>query len=426
MTLPASSARAEPAHDLFRRLFDRFAGCGRTAGGGVERLCASAADGEARAAFADALLEAGAETLTDGVGNQFGVFRLAGRRDAPLVMMGSHLDSQPKGGRFDGALGVAAAAGVGAALKRAAREGERFDADFCAVNWTNEEGARFRPSLLGSGVYLGRHRREAALACVDDDGVTLREALTAISQLGSDAPPTAPACYLELHVEQGTALETSGRTIGLVTACWGAAKFDVVFQGEQAHTGPCPMERRRDALLAAAYLIADARAIADRREGLVHSSVGRLVVLPNSANVVPAETRLSLEIRSPDDAVLREAAAEAAAAIGEAAERAGVVLARCERADRPVRALPEAAPALVERCATSLGHGSLRLATVAGHDALSFVGVCPTALVFVPSVGGVAHNEAEETADSDLQAGFDVMLEAATRLCRAGGVPEAA
>lgn len=426
MTSSAPPLRDDATASGFRLLFDRFAACGATPGGGVDRQCATPADGEARAAFAAALRAAGAEVRLDAVGNQFGVFRLADGAGAPLVMMGSHLDSQPRGGRFDGALGVAAAAGVGAALMAAKCAGARFDADFCAVNWTNEEGARFRPSLLGSGAFAGKHDAAFALSRADDDGVTLHAALDLIGGLGTDAPPPVPACYLELHVEQGVALEKSGSTIGVVTRNWGAAKFEVVFEGEQAHTGPCPMELRRDALLAAAYLIADARELADRWPGALHTSVGRLVVEPNSANVVPSRVRLSLELRSGDDDVLAHATDAAEAAIRTAARRANVTTTLAERADRPIRPLPPEVADLVEICAEAAGFPSRRMDTVAGHDAIGLLGLCPTGLIFVPSVGGVAHNEREETSDADIEAGFAVCLEAASRLCRSGGSPERA
>lgn len=407
-------------------LFDVFAACGATDHGGVHRPCASAADGEARDAFEAALKTADAETRTDAVGNQFGIFNLTGEASAPLVMMGSHLDSQPRGGRFDGALGVAAAVAVGEALMRARAEGVIFDANFCAVNWTNEEGARFRPSLLGSGVFVGRHATEEALAVRDDDGIRLGDALSAIGRRGVDRPPALPACYLELHVEQGVTLEQAGASIGVVVRNWGATKFDVTFEGEQAHTGPCPMPLRRDALLAAAHLIVEARTIAKRWPGRVHSSVGRLLVSPNSANVVPSETRLSLEIRCDDDGVLASASALADEAIERAAHLANAVAASVVRNERTIRMMPEAVCALVEAAAETTDRRSLRLDTVAGHDAISLLGHCPTGLVFVPSAGGVAHNEAEFTSTADVEAGFEVCLEAVSRLCRSGGSPERA
>lgn len=417
------TSTSSPPDPGLHALFDRFSECGATAGGGVHRLCGSAADGQARDVFAAAVRDLGGELRTDAVGNQFGLLALAGRSGAPLVMLGSHLDSQPRAGRFDGTLGVAAALRAGAALVRAKAAGAAYDTDLCVVNWTNEEGARFRPSLLGSGTYAGRHRPDEALAIRDDDGVTLGQALAAIGHRGTDPAPPLPACYLELHVEQGTVLEAADAAIGIVARNWGATKIEAAFTGAQAHTGPCPMPLRRDALLAAAYAIADVRAIADRWPGRVHTSVGRIRVDPNSANVVPARVELSVEIRSVDDSILAEAGALADAALRAAAERGRTDLTILARIDRPIRLLPEDVCDLVAQAAEETGHRPIRMDTVAGHDALSLLGACPTGLVFVPSRDGIAHNEAETTSAADMQSGLAVLLRAADRLCRAGGVP---
>ncbi len=417
-----SIAEAGAARAL-AELLDRFSACGATPGGGVTRLCASPADGAARAVFAEVVRATGGTLRVDAVGNQFGLFSLSNQEDAPLVMMGSHLDSQSRAGRLDGTYGVAAALRVGAGLMAARRAGGGFGADFCAVNWTNEEGARFRPSLLGSGTYLGRHTVAEALACRDDDGISLGAALEAIGQAGGDPAPPRPACYLEIHVEQDTALEEAGRTIGIVTRNWGATKIEAVFTGIQAHTGPGRMERRRDALLAAAYAIADIRALADAWPGLLYTAVGRVEVAPNSANVVAAHVAISVELRSADDAVLAEAGRRADRLLAGAADRAGAGLTIASRGERPIRAMPESVCNLVAICAEAQGLGTLRLDTVAGHDALSFLGICPTGLVFVPSIDGIAHNEAEATDPADLAAGLALMRAVAERLCRHGGDP---
>ena len=363
---------------------------------------------------------------TDAVGNQFARFPLSGDDKAPLVMMGSHLDSQSRAGRFDGTLGVATALRVGAALMERRRAGELFQADFVAVNWTNEEGARFRPSLLGSGVYSGAFTADYALSRQDDAGVSLGAALAQIGHLGADAPPPPPACYLELHVEQGCVLEEAGVSIGVVGRNWGAIKLDVSFLGEQAHTGPARMETRRDALLGAAHAIAGINEVAARWPGLVHSAVARIVVEPNSANVVPARVSIAVEIRAGDNALLREAGKVAEAVLAEAASRANVGYEITARAERQMRALPEAPAALVRRCADAAGLSCLDMDTVAGHDALSLLGLCPVGLIFVPSICGITHNEAEDTAPADIEAGLTLCTLAAARLCRAGGVPEAA
>jgi N-carbamoyl-L-amino-acid hydrolase len=420
-SIPDASCTGELAN-----LLGRFAQFGGLATGGVTRLCASAADGEARDAFTALLREAGAEVSVDAVGNQFGIFRLAERPGAPLVMMGSHLDSQPRGGRFDGVLGVLAAFEAGRRLMLEKRAGVLFNSDFCAVNWTNEEGARFRPSLLGSGTFVGKMSVDEALTSRDDNGVTLSDALAAVGYRGTDAPPRAPSCYVELHVEQGALLEADNVPIGIVTRNWGAAKIDVSFRGEQAHTGPAKMGARRDALFAAAQLICDVRAIADKWPDRIHTSVGRLVVQPNSPNVVPSQTDLSIELRAVDNDILRDAEIIAMHAIDQAAQRANVAVEIGNRSSRPIRVLPSAVGELVKLCALEAGVRSREIDTVSGHDALSLLDMCPVGLVFVPSIGGIAHNENENTHSDDLDTGMAVLMRVATRLCQSGGDPVAA
>ncbi|GAB6843491.1 N-carbamoyl-L-amino-acid hydrolase [Methylorubrum rhodinum] len=420
-----TSTSSRPDADI-HALLAAFSACGATAGGGITRLAASPEDGQARDLMRDCLRRLGAEIRIDRVGNLFGLLPLARNPHAPLVMLGSHLDSQTRAGRLDGTYGVAAAILAAETLAREAAAGRPFSADLCVVSWTGEEGARFRPSLLGSGVYAGRRAADDVLALRDEAGITLGAALAAIGYAGADAPPPMPACYLELHVEQGTVLEASGAAIGTVTRNWGAAKLDAVFSGEQAHTGPTPMEDRRDALLGAAYAIADLRALADRFPGRLHSSVGRIEVAPNSANVVPARVAIAAELRSADDALLAEATALAEAAFEAAAARAGVTVAIPSRELRGIRALPGVVSDLVAACAEAEGLACRSLDTVAGHDALSLLDRCPVGLIFVPSLGGLAHNEAEATAPRDLEAGLAVLNRAARRLCRAAGSPEGA
>lgn len=407
------SVRPSRVGDLVRE----FAQFGSLPAGGVSRLCASPTDGEARDRLTKFLQDAGAEVTVDAVGNQFGLFRLTDDDTLAPVMIGSHLDSQPRAGKIDGTLGVMAAVEVGQLLHAAKQQGHGFQRNFYVVNWTNEEGARFRPSLLGSGVFAGHLTEAFALACRDDDGVTLEDALSAIGYRGTDPRPPIPGFYMELHAEQGSRLEGAGLQIGLVTRNWGAAKLDLVFEGEQAHTGPTPMSKRRDALLAASRVIDGLRQLADANPDRLHTSVGRIVVSPNSSNVVPDRVELTAEIRSPDDTFLIEIEKLAQAQFDAVAQATGVTLHRQSRSLRLARTMPETMVDFLEGCSTALGQRPMRLDTVAGHDALSLIGICPTALVFVPSIGGIAHNEAEATDDADMDAGTSLLLEAAFRLC---------
>jgi len=398
-------------------LVEEFSAFGARPDGGITRLAASKEDGLARDRLAELLREAGANVFVDPVGNQFGMFNLCdkGRATEP-IMMGSHLDSQPNGGRIDGTLGVVSALVVAQLLMSARQRGHRFERDFCLVNWTNEEGARFRPSLFGSGYAAGRLTADEALSVRDDDGISLDEALIAIGYRGHAEVPR-PAAYVEIHAEQGRRLENAGRSIGIVTHNWGAAKFEITALGEQSHTGPTPMDDRRDALLAASHVVIGLRQIANRWPGVVHTSVGRQLVFPNSANVVPDRVTFSAEIRSDDPAVLAEAERAAQSIIQEAEAATGVRFRVDQRSLRDGRRMPAEMIERLEAASRRAGHEPLRMGTVAGHDAIGLLGYCPTGLVFVPSVGGVAHNAAEATSVEDMDAGLAVLAEAAFDLC---------
>ena len=400
-------------------MLDAMAQVGATAAGGVHRPAGTAADGAARDLLARWMDAAGMRVAIDGIGNMAGVLDLAGP-DAPVVMAGSHLDSQPQGGRFDGALGVVAACAAALDLRAQASSGTlRSRCNLAVVNWTNEEGARFQPSLLGSSVHAGTVPLHDALACRDGDGVTLGAALQAIGYAGWDALPH-PAAYVELHIEGGPVLDEAGERLGAFTRYWGAVKQRVTFIGEQAHTGPTPMRVRRDALLGAARLVCALRQMADDAPGLLHSSAGRIEVQPNSPNVVPGEAALFVELRSPDPAVLRWAEAEltrqVAAAAGSAAVRAEASVPDC----RPAGTFDARLAALASQEAARMGHALRALDTVAGHDAISMAALCPALMLVVPSVDGLCHNPREFTRPEDTALGAALLTRVLGRLCRDG------
>ena len=392
----------------------------------MHRLAGSAADGAARGLLCRWFTELGLRLVIDPVGNMAGVAELAGP-DAPVVMAGSHLDSQPFGGRFDGALGVVAAVEAAAVLRAALRAGTLAPrCNLAVVNWTSEEGARFQPSLLGSAVFTGSIETSAALAQRDGDGLTLGAALQAIGYAGTGSLPR-PAAYVELHIECATALEEAGERLGLFTRYWGSVKHRVAFLGEAAHTGPTPMAVRRDALLGAAYLIAALREMAERAPGVLHSSVGRIEISPNSPNVVPAEAVLFVELRSADPGVLQWAEAELGQCAPQAARRAEVELAWRGVERRPAGRFDARLLALCTEAAAGLAAGLAasglpELATVPGHDAISLARICPAAMLVVPSVGGICHNPAEFTAAEDTLLGAEALTRALWRLCERGGV----
>ncbi len=401
----------------FHGLMEAVSGIGATPAGGVHRLAASAEDGAARDLLRDWLGAAGFEARIDAVGNLFCVKEWQPGR--PWVLAGSHLDSQPLGGRLDGAYGVVAAAAAAKAVAAEVERGaERPPFNLAVVDWTNEEGARFQPSLIGSGSFVGALDGAAMLDVRDAQGVSLRQALSEIGYLGRDAAPGPVAAYAEVHIEQGRTLERSGLPVGLVTRNWAALKLQVVFHGDQAHTGPTLMCERRDALLAAAELITAVRGFAEGREERLHCSVGRLEIAPNSPNVVPALTRAHVELRSPDEALLAELEAELDRRIAEIATRTRCRAETASRSLRPVFHFDAEGVAAARAAAARAEVPTREIDTIAGHDAVSLARICPSILLFVPSVGGISHNEAEETAPEDLEAGVAVLRALLLDLCR--------
>lgn len=391
---------------------------GATEKGGICRLAATAEDALVRAWFARNAEALGGVVQTDRLGNQFAVF--AGEEAGlPAIAMGSHLDTQPKGGKFDGVLGVLA----GLEVMRCLREsGTRTRHPLMVVNWTNEEGARFAPAMLASGAYAGVFSEADALAARDRDGVRLGDALAGIGAAGQGGlgEPKFGAMF-ELHIEQGPILEAEGIAIGAVTGVQGMRWFEVTLSGQDAHTGATPMHLRRDALLGAA------RAILRIAElGVAHApgvaSVGLLENRPNSRNTVPGEVFFTIDLRHPDELVLDVMEARLRAMLAELAAEArlGLELRETWRAGAVV--FDAALLEHIRRGAADCGLSVRDLTSGAGHDAAYIQRVAPTAMIFVPCAGGVSHNEAEYTAPHECANGAQVLLNAVLR-CDAAGIP---
>ncbi|MDX1784725.1 MAG: M20 family metallo-hydrolase [Roseovarius sp.] len=414
-------------HSDFLRLFQEFASFGAFAGGGVNRLVASAEDGAARDHLCNWLRGHGFEVQVDAVGNIYGIINIAGAVGGGTFYCGSHLDSQPMGGRFDGALGVVCACHAALAARRAADEGRLHSrySRLVVVCWTGEEGARYQPSLLGSRVATGDMSASDALAICDADDVALGDALDAIGYRGGDTPPP-PDGYLELHIEQGTALEKSGCAIGVVTGCWGARKLRIAITGVPAHTGPTPMADRRDALLAAALIITEVHALARDASAVCHSSVAQIEVQPNSPNTVAASARLWVELRSGDEAALGAMTAGLDEALNDAAEQTGCTVGIEHSEIRAAVPFDAGAIARIEAVLDNAKIPQMRLPTIAGHDAVQLQSVCPASLIFVPSKGGISHAPEEFTSDADMIAGLDAMTHALLALLADGDVEKAA
>ncbi|MHA7140404.1 M20 family metallo-hydrolase [Arthrobacter sp. Sr33] len=381
---------------------------GATANGGVHRLAGSAADGEQRAWLTTLLQGAGFTVTFDEIGNQFGLLDLV--PDAPYILVGSHLDSQPTAGRYDGAYGVLAAAHTAFRLAAKYRESGRTPKyNIAVVNWFNEEGARFEPSMLGSSVYTGKLDIDTALAITDTQGVSVREALDSIGCRGEGPAPRA-AYAAEIHIEQGRSMERDGVVIGLVDSNWAANKYEFVVIGEQSHTGSTVIADRKDALLGASMLVVAAREVADLFPGVLHTSVGQLDVYPNSPVVVPSRVNLLLDLRSADEEVLARADKMLDERVAAIKEAANVVIEKNEKHRWPVTPYQPEGVDLAEKVAADLGLSKGRVQTLAGHDSTNMKDVVPTVMLFVPSVEGISHNEHEYTRDEDILAGLHMLM----------------
>lgn len=392
------------------RLWDSLmtlARIGATEKGGVRRLALTDLDREARDLVTGWCRDAGLEVTVDRIGNIFA--RRAGRdaSRAP-VMSGSHIDTQPSGGKFDGNYGVLAALEVVRTLND---HNVQTAAPFELAIWTNEEGTRFQPVMMGSGVFAGVFDLEVTLGKADLDGKRVGDELRRIGYAG-DAPcgGRPVGAYLEAHIEQGPILEDTGTTVGVVTGVMGLRWLQATVTGQDAHAGPTPMHLRRDALLSAARVVDRVNRIALDHQPLGRSTVGYLQVKPNSINVVPGEVRFSIDIRHANAEGLDSMEAAVRAACADVAAGTGT---RIELADlsrfAPTQFDPATAGA-VRESARRLGLRHMDIVSGAGHDAVYLATLAPTAMIFVPCEKGISHNEVENARPEDLEAGCNVLL----------------
>ncbi|WP_311879089.1 M20 family metallo-hydrolase [Microbacterium forte] len=395
--------------------FHEVAKIGATPRNGVDRQAATPEDKLTRDWFRRWAEERDFQVRTDGIGNMFACWEWV--PGAPYILIGSHLDSQPLAGRFDGAYGVLA--GLHAAssiIDRVKVESANPTFNLAVVNWFNEEGSRFPPSVMGSSVFTGIFEGDDMRAVRDLDGVSVVEALESIGYLGTDVPPVA-AGYAEIHIEQGRILEREQVDIGVVDSSWYTQKLDIEVLGEQSHTGATAMADRRDALVAASRIVLSVRNVTLRfpEEALV-SSVGHLVVEPNSPIVVARRVHLVADIRSADPNIVAEARRAVLEDIA-AIEQQDNVEVRVKDFDiRPIRRFPEDGISLAEAAVATVGLASRRMQTMAGHDSVAMNTRVPSIMMFVPSVDGVSHCEREFTNDDDLERGLRVLTEVTWRL----------
>ncbi|WP_125614429.1 M20 family metallo-hydrolase [Specibacter cremeus] len=399
----------------FLQDFHHVATIGATANNGVDRQAATPADARTRAWFARWVQDAGYALHVDGIGNMFAL--LEWTPGAPYVLVGSHLDSQPLGGRFDGAYGVVAALHAARRIDVAVAESGSAPAfNLAVVNWFNEEGGRFAPSVMGSSVFAGLFDEDAMLAVTDSAGTTVREALAGIGHLGSDARPT-PVSYAEIHIEQGRILEREGIPIGLVDSSWYTQKLDIEVLGEQSHTGATAMADRHDALVAAAKIVLMVNDVTkDFAEEALVSSIGQLALEPNSPIVVARRVHMVADLRSGDPEIVKAARATLLRDIAELARAHDIRINVLDFDIRPIRRFPEAGLELTGKVARELGLASRRIQTMAGHDAVAMNTLVPSVMLFIPSVDGVSHCEREFSTDADMATGVDMLTRVVHKL----------
>ena len=393
---------------------------GATPKGGVKRLTLTEEDRAARDLFARWAREAALAVEVDAVGNIFA--RRAGTDPAAApVAMGSHLDSQPSGGKFDGAYGVMAGLEVLRTLNDA---GVATRAPLEVVSWTNEEGSRFTPVMMGSGVFANVFTLEHVRAQKDIEGVAVGDALQAIGYAGG-ARPHRLGAYFEAHIEQGPVLENENKTIGVVQGALGQRWYDVTVLGQDAHAGPTPMELRHDALLGASRLVQAVNRIAREFPDNARGTVGFMQVKPNSRNVIPGEVRTTVDFRNAKVATLDAMCAELERAARAIEAECRVTIELRENVYFPPCEFDPGLVASVREAAGALGCSHLDIVSGAGHDAVYVARVAPTAMIFIPCEGGISHNEIESATPADLAAGCDVLLRAALRKAEIAGAARA-
>jgi N-carbamoyl-L-amino-acid hydrolase len=391
---------------LMARL-DRLAQIGAIEGGGNARLALSDEDKAGRDLVIGWMRELGLDVSIDAIGNVFG--RRKGRSDLPPLMTGSHIDTVRTGGRYDGNYGVLAGLEVVEVLNQAGIETER---PISVAFFTNEEGARFHPDMMGSLVYVGGLSLADALAAKGIDGKVLGEELQRIGYAGP-APVGRPDLhrFVELHIEQGPVLDREGVTIGAVDTLQGISWTEFTIKGTSNHAGTTPMRLRHDAGYVAAALTAFVRRLANEIGGNQVGTVGSIKLFPDLINVIPNKAVVTVDVRNTDEAKLKEAEQRVAVFVEETAKAEGCsVEARRLARFEPV-IFDGGMAELIERTAKDLGFSVRRMTSGAGHDAQMMQRAAPTAMIFVPSVGGISHNVREFTKPGDLEAGANVLLQ---------------
>lgn len=382
---------------------------GGTEKGGVCRLALTDLDKQARDLFVQWCKDAGCTIRIDKMGNIFA--HRAGLDDSlPPVVMGSHLDTQPTGGKFDGIYGVLAGLEV---IRTLNDQGMDTRAPIEASVWTNEEGSRFPPAMVASGVFAGVFELDYGLSRADLDGKTMGEELARIGYNGPDDVGGRPfKAFFEAHIEQGPILEDEKKQIGVVTDAQGQRWYEITLTGQESHAGPTPMSRRRDALVGAARIIDHVNRIGLAHQPNACATVGLLQVFPNSRNVIPGQVFFTVDFRHPDADVLAQMDQALRETADSVSTELGLEMAFEQIWYSPPVPFDADCVALVRQAAEDFGYSHRDIVSGAGHDACYISRVAPTAMVFVPCENGISHNEAENATPEDLAAGCNVLFQA--------------
>ena len=386
---------------------DETAKFGATPKGGVRRLTLGPEDKQVRDWFRDACETAGLEVHVDALGSMFGL-RKGRDMSKPPIGLGSHLDTQPTGGKYDGVLGTLAALEVVRTLNDAGIETET---PICIVNWTNEEGSRFAPATMASAAYAGDYTTDDILARRDAAGVSVGEALDSIGYRGHEAVGARRlGAFVELHIEQGPLLEAENKTIGVVDRGQGIVWYDGKITGFESHAGTTPMPLRRDALAAVSEFVLAVERIAKAHGPNAVGTVGEAVIAAPSRNVIPGEVAFTVDIRSPNAATLDAIDRDLRGAIAEIAPRRKVEIALAPIWRKEPTVFNAKLVDAVETAARALGYSHRRITSGAGHDACNLANVVPAAMIFVPCKDGVSHNELEDATQADCTAGANALM----------------
>jgi N-carbamoyl-L-amino-acid hydrolase len=392
---------------------------GATEKGGVKRLALTDLDRQGRDLVVAWAKAEGLAVTVDAIGNVF-MRREGTNPGLPPVVTGSHIDTQPTGGKFDGNYGVLAGLEVVRTLNE---RGIRTEAPIEVAFWTNEEGSRFVPVMMGSGVFCGAFSLETAYAARDVDGKSVGEELARIGYRGAQTPGDHPiGAYFETHIEQGPVLEDANKVIGVVPAVMGLSWYDCTVTGMEAHAGPTPMHLRRDALQVATTIMQETVAIANRYPPYGRGTVGMVQVFPNSRNVIPGQVKFSIDLRNVSDELLNTMHGEMEAFVERTRRETGlsIVLERVSYYP-PCPFHPDCVDAV--RAATAkLGYSTMDVVSGAGHDAIYVARLAPAGMIFVPCKDGISHNEIEDAQPGHLEAGCNVLLHAMLERAVVAGV----